>query len=366
LSDASAKACPALQLKEVIQITPARHLFRPEQASAVARETFSPSRPGNFSRGRGNEGTSHGTLWHPRSGHHAGTDNRDIFVALEGDDVVNAGGGDDLINGGQGRDVLNGGDGNDTIHGGTEDDIISGGNGDDTLNGDEGNDTFTGDAGADAMNGGTGTDTVVYSAIRTYYGGYRPDAGQSGVDVNLQTGHGSRLAAGDTYVSVENVVGSNGNDNLVGSSVANVMSGGRGNDTIDGGAGSDTLDGGLGDDTILGGTGRDTLIGGLGRDIMNGGTGADSFIFNADLPGNASTDEISGFEVGVDRIVFRGFEGGTIVTETVDGGTLVWAQDGDERSDSVMLYGVDEAALDASTSLVMEVFEERARIDIEF
>jgi Ca2+-binding RTX toxin-like protein len=298
-----------------------------------------------------------------------GNDTREIFVALDGDDVVNAGGGDDLVNGGQGRDVLNGQDGNDTIHGGTEDDIISGGNGNDTLFGDEGNDTFTADAGADAMNGGTGADTVDYSEIRTYFGGsrgYNSGAEQPGVEVNLQTGQGGGLATGDTYVSVENVVGSRGRDILTGSSAANVLSGGGGDDSIDGGAGRDTLDGGTGNDAILGGAGRDTITGGLGSDSMAGGADADSFIFNSELPGVASTDEIKDFEVGVDRLVFRGFSGGTIVTESVDGGTLVWAQDGDERSDSVMLYGVDEAALDASTSLVMEdVFAERARVEID-
>jgi Ca2+-binding RTX toxin-like protein len=185
--------------------------------------------------------------------------------------------------------------------------------------------------------------------------------------VNLQTGQGGQFAAGDTYVSVENVTGTSGRDTLTGSSAANVLRGGAGSDFIDGGANNDTLDGGTGNDTILGGSGRDTITGGFGADRMSGGIGADSFIFLSEVPDLASTDEIKDFEVGVDRLVFRGFVGGEIVTEAVAGGTLVWAQDGDERSDSVMLYGVDEATLDANAaaSLVIEPFEERARIDID-
>lgn len=296
-----------------------------------------------------------------------GNDSREIFVALDGDDLVNAGGGDDIINGGAGRDVLNGDDGNDTIHGGTDDDIISGGNGNDTLFGDEGNDTFTGDAGADAINGGIGTDTVDYSATRVAYGVVRGNTDPVGVEVNLQTGQGGQFAAGDTYVSVENVTGTSGRDTLIGSSGANVLRGGGGSDVIDGGNGNDTLDGGTGDDFIQGGAGRDTITGGFGHDVMSGGLGADSFIFTSELPSLASTDEIKDFEVGVDRLVFRGFVGGEIVTEAVEGGTLVWAQDGDERSDSVMLYNVDEATLDANaaTTLFIEPFEERSRVFLE-
>jgi Ca2+-binding RTX toxin-like protein len=168
---------------------------------------------------------------------------------------------------------------------------------------------------------------------------------------------------------VENVVGTVYRDIITGSSVANVISGGGGDDIIDGGAGSDTLDGGTGNDTILGGAGRDRITGGQGADSMSGGIGADSFVFNADFSANASTDEIKDFEVGVDRLVFRNFGGGgTIVTETVEGGTLVWAENGGMRSDSVMLYGVDETTLDANaaTSLTWEdSFADRARIDIE-
>jgi Ca2+-binding RTX toxin-like protein len=389
-----------------------------------------------------------------------GTDEAERFSGLEGDDTINGGGGNDYISGGQGRDILNGDDGDDEIHGGTEDDTISGGNGNDKLFGDEGNDTFKGDAGSDAIDGGTGIDTVDYSASRTYL---NPVTHQpAGVQIDLADGLGGGIAAGDTFVSIENVTGSNYRDTITGSDVANVLrgqggddilnggagddeihggtendtiSGGDGNDrlfgdegndtfttdigsdVINGGAGIDTVDyttsraygiirgyesgqytgvdvnlqtgvgtggdtyvsvenvigshyrdkitgsteanflsglegddiisGGANNDTLDGGDGNDILSGDQGSDVMIGGAGADSFTFRADLSANASTDHIKDFEVGIDHIVFNDFTDGHVMMEQVAGGTLVWAEDSDMRSDSIMLWNVDAANLSA-------------------
>ena len=202
--------------------------------------------------------------------------------------------------------------------------------------GDEGNDTFKADTGADTINGGAGTDTVDYSANRAYGTVRDYQSGQfSGVDVNLQTGLG---AGGDTYVSIENVIGSNYRDTIVGSTDANVLSGLNGDDTISGGANNDILDGGNGNDTLSGDQGSDTMI---------GGAGADNFTFRADLSANASTDHIKDFEVGTDHIVFNDFTDGHVVMQQVDGGTLVWAEGNDMRSDAIMLWNVDAGNLAA-------------------
>ncbi|TSD81404.1 hypothetical protein FFK22_042410, partial [Mycobacterium sp. KBS0706] len=88
----------------------------------------------------------------------------------------------------------------------------------------------------------------------------------SGVGVNLATGNASGAAAGDTYVSIENVAGSNFDDQLTGDAGANTLAGNGGGDTLDGGAGADILNGGDGDDALRGGAGADLLDGGAGRD----------------------------------------------------------------------------------------------------
>ena len=93
----------------------------------------------------------------------------------------------------------------DVLDGTVLDDLFDGLAGDDTMNGLEGDDTFLGDAGADAHFGGTGTDTVDYSAAT------------SRVIVNLFTGVGAKGdAKGDSYDSIETIIGSDYGDRLLG------------------------------------------------------------------------------------------------------------------------------------------------------
>lgn len=266
-----------------------------------------------------------------------GSNYNDTLTGSDGVNEISGARGDDLIFGGGGRDTLNGGDGDDEIHGGTESDIISGGNGNNRLFGDEGNDTFKAELGADVIDGGTGTDTVDYSGLRMRVSfGPEGTTYSGGVDVDLQTGRGGRGATGDSYVSIENVTGSGGTDNLTGSEDANTLRGLDGDDVISGGGGNDTLKGDIGNDTISGDQGSDT---------MYGGTGADTFVFKAMAPDSASGDVIKDFEVGTDQLVFNGFTNGHVVMETVDGGTMVWAEADGVRSDQVLLTNVSAADL---------------------
>jgi Ca2+-binding RTX toxin-like protein len=101
-------------------------------------------------------------------------------------------------------------------------------------------------------------------------------------------------AAGDTYVSIENLTGSVGNDTLRGNAAAHVIEGGSGNDILDGRAGSDNLDGGDGADILNGGAGSDTLA---------GGAGADRFVFDLTAltpaqPGSSIADHILDYDQG--------------------------------------------------------------------
>lgn len=185
--------------------------------------------------------------------------------AMEGDDIVYGGNLADVIDGGSGCDLLNGMDGDDVLFGGAGadelrtgngTDIAYGGTGDDefyldgdgskTCYGDEGDDLFRSGLGTDLISGGTGHDTVSYAL-----------ASDTGVNVNLQSGKGTDgYAEGDTYWSVEDIIGSRYGDTLIGNGVSNTIEGGAGDDVIAGGFGGDILDGGYGSDTLSYGSSR--------------------------------------------------------------------------------------------------------------
>jgi Ca2+-binding RTX toxin-like protein len=133
---------------------------------------------------------------------------------------------------------VNAGNGNDTVTGSNGDDWILGEAGIDTLYGGIGNDHLIGGSGADVLNGGSDSDWAQY---------YTATTGVSASLASPATNTGD--AAGDTYVSIENLGGSLYDDTLTGDATANRLDGGYGNDTLIGGLGADTLDGGEGNDT---------------------------------------------------------------------------------------------------------------------
>lgn len=180
--------------------------------------------------------------------------------------------GNDNLTGGGGGDTLSGNQGNDIIAGRGGSDYLWGGDGDDNIDGGAGADRVIGDAGSDALNGGNGTDRVEY------------EGSGSGVVASLASGTGSGgFAQGDTYVSIENLLGSHFDDVLTGDRYANVLIGGLGSDTLWGGTGDDVLQGGGGNgnggllgpgtpdylNVLIGGVGADTLIGGVGFDTAS-------------------------------------------------------------------------------------------------
>ena len=176
------------------------------------------------------------------------TDVRAIFGSLTAVNSINGSNVTMKIVGGQKKDRIIGGsfvigedifglDGDDYVDGKEGDDSIMGGDGQDTLRGAGGNDFIYGGKGADDIDGGNGSDTVVFSGNGT---------AATGVMINLQLGKGwYGDAAGDTYKSVENVLGSEYNDTLIGSDDDNVIRGYAGEDYILPGGGLDVLQGGL-------------------------------------------------------------------------------------------------------------------------
>ena len=230
--------------------------------------------------------------------------------------------------------TVSGGTGNDTITGGADADSLLGGAGNDSITGGAGNDTLTGGQGADAIIGGDGTDTysaagttgatidgtagtatgqvinlgataLTSAAITLAIGNLdATDGANDGISSNLGSVaantatylYSNTTTAGstaiDTLSSIENAVGSDGEDFIVGSAAANIL---------DGGASVDIINGGAGADTITGGAGADTITGGVGADQLTGGTEADTYVMLAADAGDTITD----FDVAADRIDYN-------------------------------------------------------------
>lgn len=153
----------------------------------------------------------------------------------------------------------------DTLEGLAGDDVLFGLTGNDVLNGGAGADTLHGGAGADELNGGTAFDTASY------------EGAVNRVNVSLLSGAASIAhAQGDTFDSIEGLIGSAFGDDLRGANNDNILFGENGNDT---------LIGFNGDDELFGGEGRDILNGGDGADIIDGGNGADQVRYNGSSVG---------------------------------------------------------------------------------
>jgi Ca2+-binding RTX toxin-like protein len=111
-----------------------------------------------------------------------------------------------------GNDFIDGRNGADQIFGGGGDDTLLGGFGTDTLDGGEGNDSLHGQINPDVLIGGNGFDLARY------------DLGQFSVTASLaDPSANTGDALGDSFFSIEGLVGSNGGDVLVGNSTDNVI-----------------------------------------------------------------------------------------------------------------------------------------------
>ena len=244
---------------------------------------------------------------------YGGSGDDEIRISSGSSGEINAGAGDDYIAVDNSTAVIDGGQGDDVVSIlNTADRRVEfrGGAGDDVLIASAGQDTFYGDAGDDTVNYALAGAAVTVDLARKAAGG---------------------AAAGDIWVRVENVTGSDFNDNLRGNGDYNYLFGGGGGDVISGGAGGDLLDGGDGVDRLdysrsnagvtvslatgeasgghaegdefsrfeslegsgyadvltgdalvnrlFGGYGADRLTGGGAGDSLYGGTGADRFVF---------------------------------------------------------------------------------------
>jgi Ca2+-binding RTX toxin-like protein len=285
-----------------------------------------------------------------------GSNYADTLIGDAGSNTLSGGAGDDTLDGGGGGDSLDGGPGTNTVTyanassavtvnlglatpqstggygvetllnlqnavGSPFNDILMGTAGSNALSGGAGDDTLDGGGGDDSLDGGTGTNTVTYanalSAIT--------------VNLGLATPQNTGGYGVETFLNLQNAIGSPFDDALTGDASSNTLSGGAGDDTLDGGGGDDSLDGGAGtntvtyanalsavtvnlglaapqntggygvetflniqnaigspfNDTLIGTAGSNALIGGAGDDTLDGGGGIDS------LDGGAGTNTVT-------------------------------------------------------------------------
>ena len=173
-------------------------------------------------------------------------------------------GGNDLLIGQGGHDFMLGGDGDDTIYGGT------------------GRDVIRGNAGADLLDGGSEDDWVQYH-----------DA-PGRVELDLGAGIGSvGDAAGDVFVSIENIRGSNFDDIIIGSAGRNQILGQDGDDEVHTIGGNDVVWGEGGDDLLIGSDDGETFYGGAGADDIRGGGGNAWSRYN-DAPAGVAVSLLTG------------------------------------------------------------------------
>jgi Ca2+-binding RTX toxin-like protein len=291
------------------------------------------------------------------SDHLEGADGNDV---INGDAQTAVGGQPHTLRGTQDADVLLGGNGDDLLAGGAEQDVLRGGNGKDSIWGDSsigfelpnpykysvmpngggdpyleppegtpGNDHITGDEDADRIFGGGGNDIIS--------GGGGPDEinGDAGndkiwsdssfkfIDNVLQISSGDPVtifplygtAAGDLVHGNDGedlIYGEDGNDEIFGDDHDDEIYGMRGADIIYGGNDEDELFGGSGNDRMFGNEGDDLVKGDTDNDIMFGDDGEvflvpDLVTFNLDLvrtinPGTTGDDTMDG-NIGDDIIL---------------------------------------------------------------
>ena len=189
--------------------------------------------------------------------------------------------------------------GNDIIYGGAGDDVINGGDGGDKMYGHLGSDHYDG--------GGSSFDEVRY---------FNSSVGLVIDMVNSSNSTG--FAAGDTYVNVERIHGTNYADTI-------------------------TLTSGVSVHDARGGD--DHITDGAGFEYIKGGAGADTFAFVA---GDSERDQIKDFTIGTDLIDLTawGVTGMNDLTIYEDSGVLFV----DMASEGIRLEGLDGSDIASLTA----------------
>ena len=160
------------------------------------------------------------------------------------------------------------------------------------------------------MTGGSGTDTVSYA----------DQWGSVYIDLLNGLGYGN-AAQGDTYVGIENVIGTLFTDILVGDLGVNRLDGADGDDTLVGGGGADHLVGGTGNDTASYGDHYGSIFVNLGTGLGFGNAAqGDTYDSIENLTGSLFVDVLIG-DAGVN--VLDGGEGDDILVGGIGADVLI-------------------------------------------
>ena len=336
--------------------------------------------------------------------------NFENIIGSPQDDTLTGDGNANVIEGGAGKDKLNGGSGTDTLsyqgsNAGVTVDLRAGtggliqksegghAEGDDVTSGTFENitgsryrDTLTGDSNTNVLEGGPGRDTLDGGGGDNDTASYAGATAAVTVDLT-ESGRGRGDAAGDSFILIDQFLGSAHDDTFIASTDADIIDGGDGLDTVSyaqsgakvavdltadtqndttagsyangdkltsieniigspkddtltgdgkanvikGGAGDDILDGAGEADTLEGGDGMDTLKGGAGADTLEGGDDRDTLTGGADndtfiFAYGDGNDTITDFGTGDNKIDLSAF---TTIASLED---LVELQDDDDIS----------------------------------
>ncbi|SEH29930.1 calcium-binding protein [Magnetospirillum fulvum] len=267
-----------------------------------------------------------------------------------------SGGGADTIDGGSGIDTVSYTFNSGTVHtinlannaansgGYAAGDVLSnievviGGNSGDTITGNSsstttiiggtGNDLFFGGSVGDSFSGGNGTDTVSYNN----------DSSGVGLTISLtNTANSSGYAQGDSYTSIETIIGTGFDDTFIGGTASGsaTMDGAVGSDWISyaglaaatvslgggtnagsaqydklvnienilGSGNADVLTGSTATNTINAGAGDDTIFGSGGSDSIDGGVGSHDIIdYSVNAAGAANDRAVTVYLGGFDEV----------------------------------------------------------------
>ena len=189
---------------------------------------------------------------------------------------------------------------------------------------------------AESFNGDDSSDTVDYSQST------------SRVKVDLEAGSGTDgFAAGDTYVSIENIRGADltsSGDFIFGNSENNFIEGLGGRDVLEGGAGADIIDGGAADDYTRYTRSESAVDVDLTRATQLGGDAEGDILIDIEnVTGSAFDDTLTG-DAG--RNILRG-ENGNDTLDGAAGNDLLFGGRGDDTLNGGLgadnLYGQDGA-----------------------
>ncbi|MEJ7933269.1 hypothetical protein WG907_03245 [Sphingobium sp. AN558] len=229
-----------------------------------------------------------------------GGDGDDLLFGGDGDDTLNGHLGNDILDGGAGSDTayyanslypvtvdlglglvesggagldtlisienVVGGQANDRLRGDAQANILSGGKGSDVLFGGGGDDILIGGVDNDFLNGGAGADILDGTGGTFTFADYTEATGNVAAYLTWMDGNAGE-AAGDRYINIKALGGSNFDDILSGDEQTNNIQGGNGNDWLLGQGGNDNMVGGSGNDVLIGGAGADYLVGSAGIDV---------------------------------------------------------------------------------------------------